>query len=147
MEMLDFSSCPHLPSRVYGGANGAKIGVLYEGEPYLLKFAPHAKKNPKLHYANAPQCEYLGSHILASLGLRVHQTLLGLYQGKTVVACKDFTLGYARFFEFAALKNSVLSLDSSGYDTDLEDIQATFDSQRVYPQAELRCSRRGEPTF
>jgi hypothetical protein len=35
---IDFTSCEQNPYKVYGGANGSKLGILYKGEPYMLKF-------------------------------------------------------------------------------------------------------------
>lgn len=58
---------------MYGGANGSKISVIYNGERYMLKFAPHGKDNRCI-------TEYLGCHILQSLGIHTQDTLLGTYE-------------------------------------------------------------------
>lgn len=36
--MIDFTSCEINRFRAYGGANGNKINVLYNGNSYMLKF-------------------------------------------------------------------------------------------------------------
>ena len=38
--MIDFTSCEVNKFRAYGGANGNKINILYEGSSYILKFPP-----------------------------------------------------------------------------------------------------------
>jgi hypothetical protein len=36
--MIDFTSCEINKFKAYGGANGNKINVLYEGKSYMLNF-------------------------------------------------------------------------------------------------------------
>lgn len=38
--MIDFTHCEVNKFRAYGGANGNKINVRYQGEGYMLKFPP-----------------------------------------------------------------------------------------------------------
>ena len=45
-------------------------------------------------------------------------------------ACKDFTDGGKRFFDFCSLKNTVLESESGGNGTELEDILDTIEKQR-----------------
>ena len=42
--MIDFTNLPRR-NKTYSGANGSKIAILYEGEQYMLKFPPIARKN------------------------------------------------------------------------------------------------------
>lgn len=52
--MIDFTDCQQDIHRVYGGANGSKIGIEYNGHQYLLKFPP--RSHPKYQhgeYANS----------------------------------------------------------------------------------------------
>ena len=92
--MIDFTNLP-IKKKTYAGANGSKICVVYEDEPYMLKFPGFALRNKELSYANGCISEYIGCHIFASVGIDVQKTLLGVYkknsQEKIVVACKDFT--------------------------------------------------------
>lgn len=113
MDFLDFNGC-ELSNRAYGGMSGAKVGIIYHDEYYLLKF-PKGKssgdyKNVVLSYSNSPTCEYIGSHIYEMLGFPAHETLLGTRNGKTVVACKDFRQRKNEFLdllEFREIKTTM----------------------------------------
>lgn len=104
--------------RYYGGASCGKIGVIYNGEHYLLKFPGNLKetqiKNIDTSYSNSSTSEYIGSQIYALLGIDVHETFLALYNGKVVAACKDFLADHERFSDFAALKTSMPIYDAEG---------------------------------
>ena len=89
MEEIDFSNCQR-NARTYNGANGSKIGIYYNNENYMLKFPPKPKKNIELSYANSCISEYVSCKILKTLGLNSQDTMLGKYNNKIVVACKDF---------------------------------------------------------
>ena len=39
MALIDFSNCTRLNTKLYGGSNGSKIGILYNNQKYLLKFS------------------------------------------------------------------------------------------------------------
>lgn len=57
-------------------------------------------------YTTAPLSEFLGSHIYELLDIPVHETLLGIYQEKVVVACCDF-LNYGEvLIDYNAIKNN-----------------------------------------
>ena len=130
--LLDFEHAP-LNKRAYGGLSGAKIGVTYEGENYLLKFPRNERdkglKNVDITYSNSPVCEYLGSHIYALLGIPVHETHLGMRGGKVVVGCKDFLSRGDNLQEFRELKTTFepffLNAEgdvTDGNDTEMEEI-------------------------
>lgn len=93
MQMVAFSQYEQ-NQRMYGGTAGRKMGIVYEGKNYILKFPGNLKeqqmKNIQLSYSNSPVCEYIGSQIYRLLGFSVHDTVLGFRNGKTVVACGDF---------------------------------------------------------
>ena len=134
--MIDFSDCQHDIFRVYGGANGSKIGVEYDGHMYLLKFPP--RSHPKYQtggYANSCISEHLGCRIFESVGMRSQETMLGTYRlddgrTKTVVACRDFTEEGKKFSPFLDVKNSCLSSDESGAGTELRNIMSAIDEQK-----------------
>ncbi len=88
---LDFTNSQINRYRMYGGNNGNKISIYFQGESYMLKFPPKPSKNPEMSYTNGCISEYAACHIFESLGIETQQTLLGRYQDKIVVACKDFT--------------------------------------------------------
>ena len=48
--MIDFTNCPVNRFRAYGGANGNKINISYEGSSYMLKFPPpQPEQRDELH--------------------------------------------------------------------------------------------------
>lgn len=104
--------------RYYGGASCGKIGVIYNGENYLLKFPGSLKetqiKNIDTSYSNSSTSEYIGSQIYSLLCIDVHETFLGLYDNKVVVACKDFLADNERLWDFAVLKTSMPIYDAEG---------------------------------
>ena len=77
----------------YGGHAGNKLGVVIDGENWFLKFPKSTKdllRKVDISYNTSPLSEYIGSHIYKSLGIPVHETMLGIKDEKLVVACKDF---------------------------------------------------------
>lgn len=65
---------------VYKGSDH-KISVLYNGEKYMLKFPDTKTKTNELQtsHVNSVFSEYIGSHIMQSVGLEAHETLIGIY--------------------------------------------------------------------
>lgn len=122
MEMVDFNGYEQ-NQRMYGGTAGRKMGICYRGDNYLLKFPGNLKeqhmKNIRLSYSNSPVCEYIGSQIYKLLGFEVHDTLLGMRNGKVVVACRDFLADGDRLYEFDKIKVTFEPhfLDSNGNET------------------------------
>ena len=113
--MIDFTNCKEIVSTYAGSEKKKKI--IYEGNAYLLKFPdPVREKNSSLSYMNNQFSEYIGCHIIESLGLSVQETILGTYKdgekNKVVVACKDFTDNNNQLIEFTKLANSVTAIDN-----------------------------------
>ena len=77
--------------KVYGGAMG-KFSILINNELYMLKIENKIPvRNIKItEYTHAPSSEYIGCHIFELLGFDTQKTFLGIYNGKSAVACKDF---------------------------------------------------------
>lgn len=141
--MIDFTSCPVNKFRAYGGANGNKINVRYQGHSYMLKFPPKTRRNGALSYTNGCVSEYLACHVFAALGFKTQETLLGTYtdkrgKEKLVVACRDFTDDGRRLIEFAQLKNTCIDSEQNGYGTELGSIIEAIDEQTLLPADELR---------
>ncbi|WHH59722.1 HipA domain-containing protein [Petroclostridium sp. X23] len=141
--MIDFTLCEVNKFRAYGGANGNKINILYEGSSYMLKFPPVPSRNKAMSYTNGCISEYLTCHIFAALGFKTQETLLGTYtdsrgKEKVVVACGDFTEGGKKLMEFAHLKNTCISSEQNGYGKELSSIQQAIDEQSLLPQDQLR---------
>ena len=141
--MIDFTNCQRNLFRAYGGANGNKINILYEGRSYMLKFPPKPRRGAEVSYTNSCISEHLACRIFASLGFRVQDTLLGTYtdsrgKEKVVVACGDFTEGGKRLLEFAHLKNTCIDSEQEGYGTELSSILAAIEEQKLIPAQKLR---------
>lgn len=140
--MIDFTNCEINRFKYYGGKNGGKVCIVYNGENYMLKF-PGLNKGVTEHtYSNSCISEYVSCNILKTLGLDVQDTILGTYNlngtSKIVVACRDFTsTGYV-LKQFAELKNSIVDTSENGYGTDLEEVLDTIDSQLIYPTDSLK---------
>lgn len=115
--------------RRYGGKAGLKLGILIDGENWLIKFPKTTKEYNKVEisYTTSPLSEYLGSQIYNSIGVNVHETRLGEIDGKIVVACKDFWQNGERLDEFRTIKNDCVKgleeelSSTSGSGTDLEE--------------------------
>lgn len=133
-ELYDFNNSKRLHN-VYGGANGKKIPVMYEGESLILKTHGKAKRNPRIEYSNSCVSEYLGSHIFQLFDIPVQKTRLGYYDiaGKRllVVACTNFLSNDEELRDFAFVKNIVVDSETEGHDAELSEIQNTIFSQDV----------------
>ncbi len=141
--MIDFTACEINKFKGYGGANGNKINIMYNGESYMLKFPPLANKNKDMSYSNSCVSEYIACHIFEMLGITAQKTLLGTYtdsrgKEKKVVACKDFTADGKRLMEFAHLKNTCVDSEQNGYGKDLPSILNTIEEQSILPPEELK---------
>lgn len=113
---FDFSNYP-LSNIRYGGSE-RKLGILINGEPYMLKF----QKITQFGKRNNHLSEYLGSHIFELLGFNVHQTYLGSYKNEAVVACKDFVCGGYEFVPFNDVGESTIETDKEKYQYTYNDI-------------------------
>ena len=96
----------------------------------------------EIPYTTAPLSEYIGSHIYETIGIPVHKTVLGVREGKVVVACKDLLKPDEKIVDFAALKTRAVNglnekidnLDSitSGNGTDLPEILLLMENIPVF---------------
>ena len=142
--MVDFTNCK-VESKGYGGSNGKKICINYNGELYLLKFPTHGDiKNPNLKtsYSNSCYSEHIGSTIFNILGMSAQKTILGNYtrNEKTyiVTACKDFETKGWKFQDFASMKNGVLdSSSSNGTGTEINEVLDAIQKQSFFEPAFL----------
>ena len=140
--MIDFTNCEINKFKYYGGKNGGKICIKYNNEDYMLKF-PGINEGISEHgYSNNCISEYVACNIIKTLGLKVQDTLLGLYNlngsEKIVVACKDFTSNGTVLKQFAELKNSQVETSKNGYGTELDEIEKTIDEQQIYDVKDLK---------
>lgn len=133
--LIDFTPC-HIKSKMYDGANGGKLCIVYQGNDYMLKFPGPARQNARMHYSNSCVSEYLGCHIFNAACIPAQDTLLGIYRQNekeySAVACRDFTAGGKVFQNFASLKNTVImGTPRSGAGTELGEVLETIEMQSV----------------
>lgn len=140
--MIDFTECEINRYKYYGGKNGGKICIIYNGENYMLKFPGVNEGISKHGYSNNCISEYISCNIMKTLGLKVQNTILGTYKSnniiKVVVACKDFTTKGAILKQFAELKNSQIESSKNGYGTELSEVIETIEQQQIYDVKELK---------
>lgn len=78
--MIDFTNCPIDLTANYGGSD-KKRGILYDNKRYMLKlsdrFSEEKRNSLNSSYTNSAYSEYIGCHILQSMGFSVQNTLLG----------------------------------------------------------------------
>ncbi len=107
-EIFDLNSYP-LNNRTdtYGGKAGDKEGITINGEYWIVKYPKSTKgmEGDLASYSTAPLSEYIGSHIYQMLGFEAHDTILGVRNGKLVVACKDFCKTEGSLREIRTIKN------------------------------------------
>ena len=77
--MIDFTDCKELIS-TYGGSEKKKR-IIYKNKIYLLKFPdPIRDVGNTLSYMNNQFSEYIGCHIMESLGISAQKTIIGIYK-------------------------------------------------------------------
>ena len=100
--LIDFSNCIEDISFSYSGSE-RKIALLYDNNKYMLKFAEKRSKVNDIDTSNVNNVfsENIGCEIAKSMGLEVQETLVGVYKGELVVACKNFLNENERLNEFS----------------------------------------------
>ncbi len=116
MRAIDFSKY-ELSGKYYGGSE-RKLGIIIEGEDYMLKF----QKQTAFGKRNNHISEFIASHIFELCGFTAHKTYLGFRDGEQVVACKDFNVSGKQFVPFNDVGESSLDQDKETYQYDYEDI-------------------------
>ena len=79
VEIVDLRDCGK-SGLFYGGRAGQKEGILIDGEPWIAKYPRTTRDLEGKHlppYTSSPVSEYVGARIYASLGIPVHETMLG----------------------------------------------------------------------
>lgn len=127
-QVIDFSDCQD-GMATYGGSDH-KISVIYNDEKYMLKFPDMASKANDLQtsHVNNVFSEYIGSHIMQSIGLQAHDTIIGLYHDEPVVACKDFNKDGYRLQEFGDLMLNIYRPDEIGRIPTYSQIQTVIET-------------------
>ena len=145
INIIDFSEYEQKFERTYGGASCRKYDIEYQNEKWFLKFPGNIREQVEgMSYSNASVSEYIGSHIYKMLGIDVHETVLGIFEKKCVVACKDFVkddeFPVTGFGEFKTTFSPKFT-DSNGYETngngtDLEEIIQTVEEHPLLKKTE-----------
>lgn len=122
MALIDFTECEIDLMANYGGSD-KKRGVIYNGKRYMLKMSdriPEEKQNSlNSSYTNSTFSEYIGCHILETMGFDVQKTLLGIInmvsskgteQIYPVVACENFAAENKQLIEFKIIESALLDV-------------------------------------
>ncbi|MGL6064614.1 MAG: HipA domain-containing protein [Fusobacteriaceae bacterium] len=130
--------------RFYSGNAGQKLGFTDEhGDNWFLKFPKSTKNFEKVEisYTTSPLSEYIGSKIYQEIGIPVHETEIGIFDKKVVVACKDFLKDDERLYEAKELfnlylgdkesKREALSSSDSSYQVDIEELTYLFKENKI----------------
>lgn len=154
IKLYDFNKCEE-SNKSYGGHSGSKKGILIDEERWFLKLpkSTRSMNQVNISYTTSPLSEYIGSHIYGSMGYDVHETRLGIYKGKVVVACKDFLANNETILDYTSIKNDYdefvekqlenLSSSHSLSDSnnDLEEITIIMDKNKyfkAFPELKIR---------
>lgn len=143
MSTINFTNCPIDLSANYGGSD-RKRGIIYNNEKYMLKISdrvPTEKRNDlNTSYSNSAYSEYIGCHILNSMGFNVQDTLLGemsMMSSKgeidiyPAVACKNFVQQGENLVEFKFIENALLNLKPTKIPK-IEDLYELMCTPNVY---------------
>ena len=144
MAFIDFTDAPIDLSTKYGGSD-QKRGVLYNGSRYMIKMAdriPDDKRNAmNSSYYNSAFSEYICCHIIASMGIPVQETLLGIMtvtssrtgelREHPVVACKNFLKPNEELIEFKVIENALLDR-KPGKTPHIDDIYSIMLTDNAY---------------
>lgn len=114
--MIDFSIYPK-NNRIYTGSE-EKFGITIDEEHYIVKF----QKNSETGLLNNHISEHIGSNIFNLVGLSAQITMIGLYNSRPAVICKDFNEIDESFTPFNGVGESSLERDRELYQYTYEDI-------------------------
>ena len=143
MELIDFTHCEIDKNANYGGSD-KKRGVIYNNCRYMLKLSdkiPEEKRLPiNSSYSNSAYSEYIGCHILESMGFDVQETLLGTIEMKSskneskiypTVACKNFIPDNYTLVEFKFIESALLDTKPPKI-PHIDDIYQILSNENVY---------------
>ena len=134
MVRIDFSKC-ELSGKFYGGSE-KKEGILFQGVPFMLKFA---KKNIYGDCFN-DVAEHICCRFMEALGLPVQVTALGWYGKEKVVGCKDFIIDGYKFMPFNDLGESSIDEGKGNYKYRYADIEKLIRKNKKLAQKEAAMS-------
>ena len=114
MKPIEFSKYES-DAHSYGGSDDKRC-IFMDGKYYMVKL-PNRISSPnslQTSVSNNVISEYIGSHIMQSLGLESQNTLLGLWNGQVVVACEDFRKTGQELHEFSWYMQNVIPKSQIG---------------------------------
>lgn len=114
--MKDYSSFEK-NEKIYSGSE-EKFGITIENTYFIVKF----QKNSETGLLNNHISEHLGSEIFNILGEEAQITMLGVYDGRNIVLCKDFNDDDDTFTPFNEVGESSLERDKEMYQYSYTDI-------------------------
>ena len=108
LKIYNFNACEvNERNGTYGGMAGEKEGITFEDNYWIVKYPKSTRgmRGDVVSYMTSPLSEFIGSHVYDILGYDVHETRLGIRNGKLVVACRDFCKKEGSLREIRTLKN------------------------------------------
>ncbi len=116
--MKDYSIYPIDTDVFFSGAED-KAQITINGRRYIMKY----QRNSEIGMTFSHVSEYLGSHMFEILGIPVHDTFLGTYNGRNIVLLKHFCADGEILVHFNGVGESSLEKDKEMYQYSYEDIQ------------------------
>ena len=116
--MKDYSIYPIDTDVFFSGAED-KAQITINGQRYIMKY----QRNSEIGMTFSHVSEYLGSHMFEILGIPVHDTFLGIYNGRNIVLLKHFCADGEILVHFNGVGESSLEEDKEMYQYSYEDIQ------------------------
>lgn len=113
---MEFSHYPK-SDRYYGGTE-RKIGILIDSVPHMVKFQKMTAFGCRYNHIS----EHIGSRIFSKLGILTQETLMGTYEGRPVVICRDFVGEGEQFVPFNDVGESTLDQNRERYQYEYDDI-------------------------
>jgi len=129
--------------KFYGGADN-KSSINIDGADYMLKFQNTIVNRNQLNsfYSNNIFSEYISCKIIESMGLDTQEVLLGHYNGKLAVACKDFTNQNQNLIEFSKIENRVIDSAHRGRTPILSNLNTIFKSDIFDDKLKVEAKER-----
>lgn len=111
----------------YSGSDDKRC-IYMDGKYYMVKL-PNRNESPnslQTSVSNNVVSEYIGSHIMQSMGLEAQNTLLGHWGDEIVVACEDFRGEGEELHEFSWYMQNVLPKSQIGRIPTYEQLYQVF---------------------
>lgn len=150
--LVDFSDAVELISDLDG--NAQKTRIQHDGHIYILKFGEVLEPNPARplqgSYAHSPLSEHVGSTVFTMLGIDSQETLVGVFKGREVVACRDFVIPLGpdkTLVQFRSIENSVISSSQRGRSPRLDSITAVISTHPFFDGIRDEAMKRYWDTF